>query len=58
MGIRTIPCVFGEERRIKKFLCVFLGVWKREKNVQRGWAKGEFKKRMSPPYLWGVWGYL
>ena len=23
MGIRTIPCVFGEERRIKKLQCVF-----------------------------------
>ena len=23
MGIRIIPCVFGEEQRIKKLLCVF-----------------------------------
>ena len=38
LGTRTLPCVVGEDARIKKLLCVFVecfwvffGVWKREK---------------------------
>jgi len=47
LGIRTMPYVFGEERRIKKlgcifflflkkmFFCMFFGVWKRENHLEK-----------------------
>ena len=27
------------------FFGVFFGLWKREKNVERGWAEGKFQKK-------------
>ena len=58
MGIRTIPCVIGEEIRIKRLrcvfwviFCVFFGVWKREKHVGRPGREQKFRKMCSSPGL-------
>ena len=63
MGIRIIPCVFGEEQRIKKLLCVFwmFFVFERgEKRVEKlGREQNSKKKKKNPlPHLKGAWGFL
>ena len=52
----TIPCVLGEERRIKMLWCVFwvfFGVWKREKTSREAMQKANFRKNVCP-LVWGV----
>ena len=66
MGIETIPCAFGEERRIKSFdvfvgcfLCVFgcLEERKKKKRVEKlGKAQNSRKKKCVLSGLKGVGG--
>ena len=54
--------VFLVKREESRNFVVFFRVWKREKNVQRGWAEGEFreekKKKVCPLGFGGAQGYL
>ena len=64
LGIRTIPCVFREERRIKKFWCVFwmfflcFLVFGREKNMEKNQAESKTQKKNVLPQVWGVPGAI
>ena len=57
MGIRIIHCVFGEERRIKKFWCVFwvficvFCVWERGKTCR----KTRQRAKLSKKWFSSVW---
>ena len=61
LGIGTIPCVFGEERRIKNLWCVFFsvvffGVWKKEKTCREAGQKENFRKKCGLSDLGGCLG--
>ena len=47
LGIRTIPCVFGEERRIKRFWYVF---WKRGERCRKRLSRAQEPGR--PLFFW------
>ena len=47
LGIRTIPCVFGEERRIKRFWYVF---WKRGERCSKRLSRAQEPGR--PLFFW------
>ena len=58
MGIRTIPCIFGEEGRIKRlecvfcvFLCVKMCLGERKKCAKNVQAKSKTQKS---PYSFGL----
>ena len=54
MGTKAIPCVLGEERKIKKFY-VFLGCLEERKNVERSWVEGGNFRKMCLLDLGGAW---
>jgi len=53
LGIRTIPCIFGEERRINKLWCVFC-VWKRGKTCRKHPGRGKNSEKMISFLVWRV----